>query len=564
MVAKTGFLAGDTYRGYANLGYITGDLDDYTPAWINSLKPWAATPTPGITTLTANYPVSTTPLARIGFAAHSYFDDYYNRIHVVPRVLDIGNLLSVQTRQAVVWNAYLTSQALASIDEDETVGLTESGITAPSTFAPLQESVFNVTIDTEGPASIDALYTFNFPAESPTLAVTGRRVVVFGYAPNWTAPVRERLSWLTDVLPALAGTEQRVGLRGVPRRAMEYEFMARDRTESIRLETMLLGWQSRLWAVPVWTDMQSIASTLPAGSTSISCVTTGYEFAANGLLVLWRGPHDYEAVEIASVGAGSLTLKAATLATWPAGTRIYPVRLGRMPDRQKFRRETGHHLTGTLSFDFIDHPGVTAADSGDTFAGYRVYLGRTDWAEPVEVEALRQLEILDYETGAARVDDISGLAALLKSWHWTMGTRAEVVALRAWLHARAGRLMPFWSPTQGDDIEVLAPIGASDTAITIRNIGYKRYIDGRVDRRHIVIETKSGTRYYRTITAASEIDDETETLAIDSALGVTIQVADLKLVRFMHLVRLDSDEVEIEWYSDQIAQCSTMLRSLPA
>lgn len=564
MVAKTGFVVRDTYRGYADLGYISDDLDSYTPAWINSLKPWAAAPIPGITTLAANYPVSTTPLPRVGFVAHSYFDDYYNRIHVVPRVLDIGNLLSVQTRQAVVWNAYLTSQALASIDEDETVGLTESGITAPSTFAPLQESTFNVTVDTEGPASIDALYTFNFPAESPTLSVIGRRVVVFGYAPNWTEPVRERLSWLTDVLPAIAGTEQRIGLRGVPRRAMEYEFVARDRTESIRLETMLLGWQSRLLAVPVWTDMQSIASTLPAGSTSISCTTTVYEFAANGLLVLWRGPHDYEAVEIASVGAGSLTLKSPTLATWPAGTRIYPVRLGRMQERQKLVRETNHHITGKMVFNFIDHPGVTAADSGDTFAGYRVYLGRTDWAEPVEVEALRQLEVLDYETGAAWVDDISGLAALLKSWHWTMGTRAEVVALRAWLHARAGRLMPFWSPTQGDDIEVLAPIGSSDTAITIRNMGYKRYIDGRVDRRHIAIETKAGTRYYRTITAASEIDDETETLAIDSALGATVQVADIKRVRFMHLVRLDSDDVEIEWYSDQIARCSTMLRSLPA
>lgn len=564
MAVLSGFHARDVVRGYAEAGYLSNDIDAYTAAWLGVPVYWAATPSPGVNPLITHWPVSTTPLVRSGIIATSYFDDFYNRIHVVPRVLDIGNLLSGQTRQAVVWNAYLTGQALASIDEDGTVGLTESGITAPSTFAPLQVSTFNVTVDTEGPASIGALYTFNFPAESPTLAVTGRRVVVFVYAPDWSEPVRERLAWLTDVLPAVAGTEQRVGLRGVPRRSIEYAIATRDRTESIRLETMLLGWQSRLWAVPVWTDPQTLASTLPAGSLSISCETTGYEFAADGMLLLWAGPHDYEALEIASVGAGVLNLAAATLHEWPAGTRIYPVRLGRMPDRQKFRRETGHHLTGTLSFDFIDHPGVAAADSGDSFSGYRVYAGRTNWAEPVEVEALRQLEILDYETGAAWVDDISGLAALLKSWHWTMGTRAEVVALRAWLHARAGRLMPFWSPTQGDDIEVLAPIGSSDTAITIRNMGYKRYIDGRVDRRHIAIETKAGTRYYRTITAASEIDDETETLAIDSALGATVQVADIKRVRFMHLVRLDSDDVEIEWYSDQIAQCSTMLRSLPA
>jgi len=564
VAVKAGFFTELPYYGYADLGYISDDLDDYSVAWIDDLASWAATPSPGVNPLITHWPVSTTPLVRSGSIATSYFDDYYNRIHVVPRVFDIGNLLSVQTRYAAVWNAYLTPQALSSIDESGTTGLTESGIVAPTTFAPLEERAFAVTVDTEGPATINAEYTFVFALESPTLDVTGRRVVVFGYAPDWSEPVRERLAWLTDVLPSLAGTEQRVGLRGVPRRSIEYAITTRDRTESIRLETMLLGWQSRLWAVPVWTDPQTLASTLPSGSLSISCATTGYEFSSAGLLLLWAGPHDYEALGIASVGSGVLNLAAATLKDWPAGTRIYPVRLGRMPDRQKFRRETGHHLTGTLSFDFIDHPGVAAADSGDTFLGYRVYAGRTNWAEPVDVEALRTLEIIDYDTGTPWVDDLSGLASLLKSWHWTIGTRSEVVALRAWLHARSGRLVPFWSATQGDDMEIVAPIGASDSSITIRNIGYSRFIDCRIDRRHLVIETVAGARYYRTITGSSEVDSETETLAIDSALGVLLQVSDMRSVRFLQLSRLDSDDVEIEWHSTQIAECSTMLRSLPA
>lgn len=562
MAVISGFVPELSIHGYDRL-YITGDLDDYAADWIGNLVYWAAIPSPGTQPITSNLPVSTTPYAKSGAIARSYFDDFYNRIHVVPGVLDIGNLLSVQTRDATVWNAYFTPQALASIDESGTTGLTESGIAAPTTFAPLEERTYSVTVATEGPATIGALYTFNFPAESPTLAVTGRRVVVFGHPPNWAEPVRERLGWLTDVLTSQAGTEQRIGLRDAPRRGLEYALATMGRHQSNRLETMLLGWQSRLWAVPVWTDGQTLAAPLAAGSLSIPCATADYEFAANGLALLWRAHDDYEALEVDSVGGASLTLKAATLATWPAGTRVYPIRLGRLPDRQRFTRATGHHLSGTVAFAFIDHPGVTAADTGDAYAGYQVYLGRTNWADPIEIEALRQLEVLDYDTGSPWVDDLSGLAALLKSWHWTLGSRAEIVALRKWLAARSGRRVPFWSASQAVDMEVTAAIGASDSAITIRNIGYARFLNARADRRHLVIQTVAGVRYYRAITASSEIDDASESLSIDTALGATMQPADIASVRFLHLTRLDSDDIEIEWHTSDVAECSTMLRSLP-
>lgn len=563
MTVLAGFLAAVAISGHPRL-YLSVDLDGYSAAWIGTLATRAAAPSPGAQTLAEHYPVSTTPLVRAGLVARSYADDFYHRVHVVPPVLNIGNLLSVQTRQATVWNAHFTPQALSSIGAIGTDGITATGIVAPTTFAPLQESTFSITVATQGPASIAATYTFAFPAESPTLRVIGRRVVVFGHPPNWAEPVRERLTWLTDVLLTQAGTEQRIGLRAVPRRALEYALATRDRHQTNVLETLLLGWQARLYALPVWTDPQTLAAPLAAGSMTVPATTAGYEFAPGGLALLWRSHDVHESVEIASVGASALTLRAATLAAWPAGTQLYPVRLARLPARQGLTRETAHHLTGRVAFAIDDNPGVAAADSGDTYAGHRVYLARTNWAEPTEIEASRQLETLDYDTGAPWVDDLSGLASLLKSWHWTLGSRADVVALRGWLAARAGRRTPFWSATQAADLEVLEPIGASATAITVRNVGYARFLAGRADRRHLAIETLAGARFYRAITAASEIDATRESLAIDAALGVTLAPGDIASVRFLHLSRLESDEVEIEWHTAAVATCSTMLRSLPS
>jgi hypothetical protein len=234
-----------------------------------------------------------------------------------------------------------------------------------------------------------------------------------------------------------------------------------------------------------------------------------------------------------------------------------------MPARQKFTRQTDYHLSGTIEFAFNDNPAVIAVDTGVTYAGYYVYAGDTNWGDPTEVEFLRQVDELDYATGTTWVDDLSGLASILKSWHWLFGSRAEIVAFRSWLAARAGKRVPFWSLSQAVDIEVLSTIGSSSTSITIRNIGYQRFINGRADRRHLAIRSTVGVMYYCTITGASEIDVDSETLSIDSALGVVLQVSDIEYVRFMHLTRLETDSIELSWLSTEIGESSTMLRSLP-
>lgn len=562
MPVISGFYAQDGLGQYDS-PYISTDLEAYTSGWINSLANWLSPRAPGAAPLTSALPVSTTPLAVDGWRAKAHVDDFYYRIHVVPRNLDIGNLLSVQTREASVWNAWPESRQLSAINETGTDGIDESGIVAPSTFAPLQEQTLTLSITRDGPAVMNATYTFVFPAESPTLTVTGRRVVVFGHPPNWVEPVTERLEWLTDVMLTQGGIEQRIGLRNAPRRALAYDLLTADRNQTNQLETVLLGWQSRAFAVPVWTERQDLSAALAAGSLSIPCATSGYEFADNGLALLWLAHDKHEAIEIASVGASSLTLKSATVSAWPVGTRLYPVRLGRLAAQQKFTRETGRMLTGRVEFAFEDNPALTADDTGDVYAGYRVYAARTNWTEPVEIEFTRQVETIDFDTGTPWVDDLSGFAALVKSWHWTLSSRAEVVAFRQWLAAREGRRVPFWSVSQAEDIEVINAIGASDMVITIRNIGYARYLNGRADRRHIAIKTLAGAMYYRRITGATELSDTSEQLAVDSALGVLLNPAEIESVRFLHLTRLETDTVEIDWHHLGLAECRTLMRSLP-
>lgn len=562
MAAIAGFHARSPDAGYSRL-YLTSDLDDYADDWVGNLAHWEAKRSPGAAALATHWPVSTTPYAKSGHVARSYFTDYYNRVHVIPAAVDIGNLLSRQTLDVSVWNAHLVPKTLSAITESGTSGLTESGITAPTTFAPLEERTFSVTVDINGPAVISALYTFDFGSEAPPLAVTGRRVIVFAHEPDWTKRVIEKYQWLTDVLDAYDGTEQRIALLGVPRRGLSYSFNVFSENERVRLENMLFGWQARIFAVPVWTEMQQLVAALPAGSTSVGCATSGYEFAAGDIVVIWTAHDRHEALEIASVGASGLTFALPTINEWPAGAALLPIRLGRVKPRLANTREMAFYMSQQIDFAFEDHPGWPVAETGDTYLGYRVHPQNPRFVPDTGREFSRKLSIFDHKTGSPWVKDQSDRLTLMGKWRWILRDRPEVAEFRSWLAARKGRTVPFWAESEGTDMEITATIASADISIQIRNIGYQRYLNGRADRRHIALRTKSGAVYYRKILGATEIDDATETLTLDAALGATITPADIASARFMHLSRLESDSIEIVWHTLTMAESNAAIRSLP-
>jgi hypothetical protein len=154
-------------------------------------------------------------------------------------------------------------------------------------------------------------------------------VDILPFSPNWENPVTERLEWLTDLIEAYDGTEEATPLRTMPRRSFEYAVLVQAE-EAANLDALLWRYQAEAYVVPIWTDPQLLASALPAGSGTITVPTTNYDFSAPGWAVLWRSQDTYELLAVDSMDASSLTLSGTVQADWPAGTRIYPARAGRI------------------------------------------------------------------------------------------------------------------------------------------------------------------------------------------------------------------------------------------
>lgn len=557
-----GFLATGASAQHQRI-YTSSDLDGYGSGWINALASHrSATSFAGA--LTSNLPVEANGAARSGWIARSYSDDYYHRIHVAPATVDFGNLTAQDTRSLYVWNAHLTAQMLGSIQSSGMLGgLTLSGQAAPPlAYAALQERIYTLTAATTGDPVIDALYRFVFAnGEQPSARVSGRRVVLWAFAPNWDVGLTERMQWMTHVHAHRDGSEQRVRIRQHARRGFEYETLLAGR-DTRRFEALLFGWGGRTYLVPWWPEADVTTAPLSAGATSITVTDRALkDYAVNGYVAVVHGMQA-EAAQITAIAGNVLTLKTPLANAWPAGSRVLPAVFARLDGEVAVARITDSLLRARLRFALDEQYARdrAPAEIGPTFQSYAVMDWRPDRVDDVSEDWSRTLELLDALAGMVAVHDVTRAPVITRTLRWLIVGRAAIDAIKRWLAARAGSLVPFWLPSWSADLTPTQPIGSGDSSIRVAATGSALYVGAHPLRAAVRLETTAGAVYHRRVTGVSQVDASTEAVSIDAPLGVTLQIADVRALYWMSLARLDTDAVELRYETDSIAVMQATVR----
>lgn len=514
--------------------------------------------------LTINRPVQANPRAIATQRNHSFVEDFYNRIHIRPASLALGNVVSTQTSTVRVWNAWFVPQTLTDISGlDDGIHAVGSG-PLPMLFGALQENTWQVSVTPDGPAVLDVKLTWNFTGvASPSLRITGNRIIAWTLAPDWADGVLERLAWLTDILPSPSGTEQRRALRLAPRRTMEARIIAEGRERQL-MDLMLFGWSARIWALPLWHDQQWLTAEVALGATSISCDTVDRDFRVGGLALL-RGAtaYDYETVEIEAITPTQLDLVRSTQQAWALGTRIYPMRNAQLLSPPEPKRVTDRLSTVDVQFSVIEACDWPAVMPATLYRDMPVLEMRPEESEDLTAAYQRLLLTLDNTTGIPVLTDTADLAFSAQGHRWLLQGRRERAAFRSLLYALRGRQKEIWLPTHADDLTLASIVPANESTIDVEHVGYTRFAAGKPGRRDIRIELADGTVLYRRITGATELTPVVERLAIDSILGRTVNVSDVQRICYMALSRLDQDEIELhhETDGDGVGNAQVIFRS---
>lgn len=510
--------------------------------------------------LLTHWPVEANGRALEGISATAYSADFYHRVHIAPSQLDLGNVVSAQTTPVYLWNAFLEPRTLSSIN-GLGEGLLISGQPAPPLLFPaLKELQWQVTVTPDGQPVLDTTveWVFDNGAEAG-LRITANRIIAWSFAPDWADGVVERLTWATDILQSESGVEQRRAIRLAPRREFEASMYVEGRERQL-LDLALFGWGSRVWALPIWHEVQLLGVGVSAGALSITCSTQYLDFRAGGLAML-RGESAgaSETVEVDSVTPGSLLLKRATQQTWPAGSRLYPVRSAQLTQQPDLARLTDTASSADVQFLVVEPCDWPELMPATLYRGRSVFETRPDEGEDLTSSYQRLLLTLDSGSAIPLMTDTANRAFPVQAHRWLEMGRAERAALRSFIYAMKGRQKAVWLPTHADDLTLVDIVSSLASTLDIANVGYSRFASAKPGRRDIRIELWDGSVYYRRITGSAELSSDIERIAIDATFGRQILPTDVLRISWLVFCRLDSDTVEIEHMTDSEGLAATQL-----
>lgn len=467
---------------------------------------------------------------------HSFADDFYNRIHITPSSLALGNLLSSQTREFEVWNSYFSSKLLSSITQSGTDGITLTQPTAaPTTFASLEARTYVLSISTDGAPVISAAYVFNFPDNQPAMTITGRRVVLWPFVAQ--NQFTETLEWKTDILTTQEG-EQRIALRNAPRQSFTYDFQLTPYQFS-RAKAIATQWGQRVYGIPVWNSVTKL-KVIESGATVIEFDTTNQDYRDNDILMLWESDTSFEALETLVVSDTQIELKLPLTRTYN-DVYIVPVRFARTLSGVEFKRDSNVVTRGRGTFLVTENIDLGAVIGKDEFNSVDVVTDRSVILGDLSEKIVRSVDLFDNGSGVIEVATKNDYVTATQTLTFDSITDADAWNVRQWLYSKRGKQRTFWLPTWNEDLQVVLDISAESMALTCLPINYPLYYTTKT----ILIQHTNGTKYYRTIVSGVTNEDGTEQLSINESLGIVVTPAEIEFVCFMQLCRLSSDNITI-------------------
>lgn len=506
----------------------------------------------GLTELGASPDADDQPTAAGHF--QPLFDlDFYNRLHLSITVMALGNVVGAQQRQVSVWNAYSYGVTLIDFDVLNGEGIDVFGQAAPPlAFGPLQERTWTVNVSAEGPPVIDTTVVWTFDdGVQLRLAITGNRVTPWTWRPDWTKGILEALEWRTDVIEAEEGDEQRIAMRLTPRQSWEFT-ASPDGVARQAMESALLGWGARSWALPLWPHGADLVATAAAGASALQLPTFGRDFVAGGLVLLIQDDAlNSEVAEVLEVEDDQLVLKRPLAKTWPASTTtVYPAKSARLEGAPQVERFTGYVSDARVRF-LVDQANPYAElDDLPEYRGRPVLEDRPDWSQAPSVNPERKLAEVDNAVGVPFIRDRTGVPSIRQVARWAPFGRVECDRVRRLQYLLRGRRSSLWVPSFADDLTVVALAADGATNIDVAWCGYTAYLKGMPGRRDLRIQTDAGVQYVR-VTGATDLGNGRERLGLADPLDFILDPADPGGVRisYLTLFRGDSDRLEWAWWS---------------
>lgn len=485
--------------------------------------------------------------------------DWFGKVHILPRTkIAFGNIVTSQSRTYEIFSAWRSDVTLTAITNNVGAGVTlPDAPTLPATLykftsfldassTRLSKVKQTVDVSVDGAPTFDDTIDFLFDTgEEPFLALSGNRIALL--TPQWENDMQERWSFLTDVITSVSGKEQRLSLRRNPRQELQVTYLL-DAEERQRMVATLFGWQTKLFAVPMWhLENRSTAAASVSATTLQVADTTGFDFRAGGLAVIYESPTKFDVLVLSAVATNLLTFTDSPLLnSYSSNARVLPVRLAYITSSVRAQRAATKLEAFQVSFVVLDND--TGAPTEDT-TGWNTYNSRILLDDPnvldgsdLPEEYSQLVTVIDNDTGTVSTGTRWSRHKKASQKGFFANGRANILKLRRLLLALRGKQKAFYLPTFIDDLTPAANLISGSSVLDISHIGFTRFVVGGVSPRDTIRVTfTDGSTLTRSIVSSQELSSTTERLTLSTTWPANRPVSEISKIEYLELSRFDTD-----------------------
>jgi hypothetical protein len=498
------------------------------------------------------------------FKMPTYADDLWNHFLIIPSRLDLGNLLTNQERDLEVANLYFTDHQLTDVENDAGTGITFLDLpTFPYTIPSFNSFTLKVSVATVGAPSISGFLALTTDLGEIDVPVTGQRITLWPFLPE--EGYTETLQWATDILEAYEGTESRISIRMAPRQVIKMTCFSVDQSLDAFLRFVLFDWLARVWGVPAWWDMRIPTQDLLPGDNVIHVNTTLADFRAGGLVMVRNRLNQYEAFEIESFDAASITITSVVVGTYKkAISQIVPV----LTAYAQTQTQQQVQITGVerVNVQFTTLGNVSYPD----ISTWTIYQGlpvlddlnilQGEMAEGFQ----RDVVVIDNKSGEVFQTAFIDRSKFYTEKQWSPSTQAAIWRIRQFLYWTNGSQLKFFVPTARNDFVLSEPIAGGATSFKAKNANYAAFGQGRRPFGDVRITLVNGTKIMRQITGATyDPTNNEDSVAVDTAITASpLALTDVFRIELMVLCRIADDQAQLTHLSPGEADIKLKLQGV--
>ena len=515
--------------------------------------------------LTREAPVSPST-GFVGQRLSTFFDDFYNRIYVEPTSIDFGLFVEQQTQPIEIWNAYFDTVTLETVGKDTLIndGVTVDHETLPQTIKPLEFASIDVIAALTGSLRIEGNVALVFDTGLElTIPVTGVRARLWPFVPNWSTPWTESLEYRTEVIKSRSGREQRIAVRSVPRKRIEYSTLVKGIGRR-RLDQYLDYGQHLEHAIADLPRRVKTTSALSGQSVTVESIP---DWLTTDLLVAVVNGQNTVLKYVEDISGTTLTFNDAETGDWPAGSLLHPVLLGFVDSTIASQRHTDTVAEARIGFG--TNPGRQEYEEPDpspqSFNGKDLFLLRPNWAQIPAVDFMRDTETVDYGSGVIARHDPVRYGTRLSRLMYTHGTVEDARVLRSIFQRCKGQRGEFYMPTGESDMDLAVAVLSGTSSMRVKGVDiFNNYAASSVFK-SIYLQKRDGTAIPKRIATMFTVNDvlgHDTVIQFTSSWSGAIATDEVDKISWMPCRRFATDSLTIEWLTDSVSRAQISVRTI--